>query len=47
MTKLKEIKTSQSLISRRKGSDRTGEEEREMMTDYYKPPKRATMNNEN
>lgn len=39
MTKFKEIKTSQSLITRRKGSDRAGGEEREMMTDYYKPPK--------
>jgi len=38
MTKLKEIKPSQSLISRRKGSERRDGEEKEMMTDYYKPP---------
>lgn len=30
MTKFKEIKTSQSLISQRKGPDETGGEEREM-----------------
>lgn len=44
MTKFKEIKTSQSLISWRKGPDRTGGDEREMSPLLFKPPKWVTMN---